>query len=147
MSTTRELLFEATLKPERGNWDDGQPDASPDGRVGAYLASGTGTAEGPKLHGTVSWDLFEDQEHESIHPADMIGLIETNDGAEIAFDTIGVYQAKDGDKMKWRQSAAARFRTTDEQYAWLNTTLALWNGTFDYETSTGQFQVWAQGSG
>ncbi len=142
-----ELLFELTLKPERGSWNDGQPNTSPEGRVGPYLASGTGTAEGPNLQGTVSWDLFEDQEHESIHPSDMIGLIETNDGAQIAFETIGVYQAEDADKMTWRLSAAARFRTADERYEWLITAVALWNGTFDYETNTGHFQVWAQGGG
>ncbi len=141
MSTTRELLFELTLKPDRGNWNDGEPNTSPEGRVGSYLASGTGTAEGPKLHGTVSWDLFEDQEHESIHPADMIGFIETNDGEQLAFETIGVYQAEDADKETWRLSAAARFRTADERYEWLNTAIALWNGTFDFKTNTGHFQV------
>ena len=146
-TTAFELLFELTLKPERGTWDDGQPNTSPDGRVGPYLASGDGTAEGPKLQGTVSWDLFEDQQHETIHASDMIGLIETNDGAQIAFETIGVYQAEDADKMMWRLSAAARFRTADERYEWLTTAVALWNGTFDYETNTGHFQVWAEGGG
>lgn len=37
------------------------------------------------------------------------------------------------DHMTWRLSAAARFRTADERYELLNTAIALWDGTFDFE--------------
>jgi len=138
-------LFELTLKPERGYWNDGQPDTSPDGRVGPYLASGQGTAEGTTLRGTVTWDLFEDQEDDSLHPSDMAGVIATADGAKISFQTIGIFVARNEEKTRWHQTAAMRFRTVDERYARLNTVLATMEGTFDYDTRTHHYKVTAAG--
>ena len=33
-----------------------------DGKGGEYIGSGDGTVKGPRIHGTVRWDLFEEQE-------------------------------------------------------------------------------------
>ena len=139
--TTDDRLFELTLRPERGFWNDGLPDTSPDGRVGQYLASGQGTADGAQLEGTVSWDLFEDQEDETIHPSDMAGHIHTTDGASISFQTLGVFIPENDAKTRWQQSAAMRFHTDDERYGWLNGVLATMDGSFDYDTMTHRYHV------
>ena len=143
-TTVLEPLFELTLKPERGSWNDGEPDTSPEGRVGPYIASGHGTVDGPKVRGSVTWDLFEDQELDTIHPSDMAGLIETDDGARIEFQTLGILVPEDSEKMRWAHSAAMRFKTRDERYAWLNTVLAFMTGTFDSEVPTSRYRITSQ---
>ena len=52
-----------------------------EGRGGEYIGSGDGTVKGPKIHGTVRWDLFEEQE-EALCRSNLTGVIETNDGAK-----------------------------------------------------------------
>jgi len=53
---------------------------------GEYIGSGEGAAKGPTMHGTVRWDLFEKRE-ETLCRSNLTGVIETNDGAQIRFDS------------------------------------------------------------
>jgi hypothetical protein len=60
-------------------------------------------------------------------------VIETDDGAHIRFDARG-YGLRGADRSQphlWRLTAALHFATTDARYRWLNTTLGVWEGTFD----------------
>src|SRR5437667_12752751 len=66
------------------------------------------------------------------------GLIETEDGARIAFDTKG-YGLRGADPSfpkRWRLAMAVQFSTTDKRYEWLNTAFGSWEGQFDEEKGT-----------
>ena len=61
------------------------------GRVGDYLGSGEGRFRGERDNGQVHWDLFEKVE-EIVCESNLRGLIETEDGATIQFDTLGFFR-------------------------------------------------------
>jgi hypothetical protein len=137
-------ILEATFVVKHSKFDGGKPEASPEGRVGPYLAGGDGKVEGPNVNGTASWTLFENQEFDLKRPANMVGVIETEDGARIEFETIGIFiKPEEGDRL-WRQSAAVRFSTSDSRYDWLNAILAFWSGAFDSGTYVHHYDVYAQ---
>ena len=147
-TTVLEPLFEMTLQPQRwpgdGKSPEPSPKASPGSRVGEYIASGEGTLEGPRLKGTISWDLFENRDRKNVERTDMFGVIKTNDGAEIGFESFGLFQLSETDKEKWEQRATVRFATTDERYAWILPILGNMKGTFDLETYLHHYRVFAQ---
>ncbi len=76
-----------------------------------------------------------------IHPG---GVIETDDGARIWLDARG-YGLRGPDRSQphlWRLTAALHFATTDARYHWLNTTLGLWEGTFDERSGRARYQAY-----
>jgi hypothetical protein len=120
------FLFDMNL-----NYKEDKPPITMDGKVGEYIGSGVGTLDGPKINGTVHWTLFEAQT-ETACPANLIGLITTDDGAEIRLNALGFFMRPDPtDPSKWVNSAAVRFITADERYAWLNSILGVWQGETD----------------
>jgi hypothetical protein len=105
-------LFEVKL-----SYVEGKPAVSMDGKVGEYLGSGEGTVAGVKLNGTVYWTLFEAQ-RETACESNLFGVITTEDGAEIRFDTMGFFRRPYKDKPHlWVTSAAVSFETDDERYS------------------------------
>lgn len=88
-----EPLFEAKLQYRQGM----APVISSEGHVGEYLGSGDGTVEGPRIRGTVRWDLFE-EEGNRLCGSNLRGVIETDDGAQIPFDAIGFFLRPDKSK-------------------------------------------------
>jgi hypothetical protein len=115
-----------------------------DGKGGEYIGSGDGTVKGPKIHGTVRWDLFEEQE-EALCRSNLAGVIETNDGAQIQFDSRGFFIKPDkSNPNKWITSASVYLHTADQRYEWLNTRLAVWVGEFDMETLRHHYQAYVQ---
>ena len=98
---------------------------------GEYVGSGVGTVRGLRINGTVRWDLFEERE-ESLCRSNLVGVIDTNDGAQIQFDSRGFFIKPDeSDPNKWITSASVRFNTADQRYDSLNSYLAVWEGEFD----------------
>ncbi|HZD58267.1 MAG TPA: hypothetical protein VE136_16165 [Anaerolineales bacterium] len=108
-----------------------KPPVTMDGKLGEYIGSGDGTLNGLRINGNVHWTLFEAQT-ETVCPANLIGLITTDDNAEIKLDAIGFFMRPDpADPYRWVNSAAIRFVTADERYAWLNSILGVWRGETD----------------
>ena len=98
------------------------------------MAAGTARSKARRIHGTVRWDLFEEQE-EALCRSNLTGVIETNDGAQIQFDSRGFFIKPDkSNPNKWITSASVYLHTADQRYEWLNTRLAVWVGEFDMET-------------
>jgi len=115
---------------------------SSEGRQGKYIGSGDGTVKGPKIHGAVCWDLFEEQE-EALCRSNLTGVIETDDGAQIQFDSRGFFIKPDkSNPNRWITSASVHFDTGDWRYEWLNTHLAVWEGEFDMETFRHHYQAY-----
>ena len=132
-----ELLFELHLQYRAKR--EGVSDA--EGKVGIYLGSGDGLAEGARVSGRVRWDLFENQ-REGVCDTHFRGVIETEDGATIAFDTLGFFRPLKGPGNKWALMGVAAFEPEDDRYAWLSTTPAFWEGQTDLETYSHEGRVY-----
>jgi hypothetical protein len=115
--------------------------------VGKLLGSGIGTVKGPKIQGTVRWDLFEEQS-DAVCKSNLRGVIETNDGATVHFDTMGFFMRPDkSNSRKWITTAAVSFNTTEKSYEWLNTALAVWEGEFDMGTYRHRYRAYTRVGG
>jgi hypothetical protein len=133
-------LFEIRLE-----YREGKPPVSPsEGKVGEYLGSGEGTVNGTNVSGTVHWTLFEAQ-RETLCESNLFGVIETDDGAQISFDTMGFFmRPEQANPNRWITSAAVSFNTTDGRYEWLNAVLGVWEGELDMGTYRHHYQVYAR---
>lgn len=113
------------------------------GKVGTLIGSGRGRLLGPSLYGDVAWTLFEAQGHGACE-SNLVGKIQTDDGAGIEFDSMGFFLRREGPAAhKWVASAAVKFETRDPRYGWLNEVLGLWHGEFDMQTHRHRYRVWA----
>lgn len=112
-----------------------------EGQFGHYLGSGEGTFAGPTLAGQVQWDLFE-AEGETQCAANMRGLIKTEDGVTITFDSLGFFRRPHAEAMTWQAAAAVSFLAEDERYAWLNEAAAAWHGEFDMTAYRHHYHVY-----
>lgn len=130
--------FEVRLRYRQGIAPARQSDARP----GAYLGSGEGTVDGPGLSGRVRWDLNEVVGHEACQMF-FAGIVETDDGASITFDTVGFGQVSnpDADPSHWVVTAVARFESHDPRFAWLTAQPASWVGEFDTETYEHRYRI------
>jgi hypothetical protein len=133
-----EQLFEVRLQ-----YKEGKPAVSMNGKVGEYVGSGEGSVSGTNIRGDVHWTLFE-----ALRPgacdSNLFGVITTEDGAEIRFDTMGFFRRPDKDRPHlWVTSAAVRFENDDDRYAWLNPVLGVWEGTLDMRSYTHHYRVFA----
>lgn len=139
-TTKLEPLFEVRL-----TYKEGKPAVSMNGKVGKYVGSGEGTVAGPRIKGTVHWTLFESQ-RETACESNLFGIISTEDGAEIHFDTMGFFLRPYKDKPKrWVTSAAVSFATDNAAYVWLNQILGIWEGTFDMGSYEHHYKAYARG--
>ena len=108
---------------------------SPEGRVGKILGGGEGTVNGPRLQGTIRWEIYCSAPGDSTCKIEVPGIIETSDGAKIRFETIGESGSRYTKTPKAEKEVfSMRFQTEDERYAWLNKLLAVGVGEFDMET-------------
>lgn len=144
------LLFDAVLQYRSQLERDAVIAA--DGREGAYIGSGDGTATGDQLRGIVRWSLWSGncpyplvRNGQTIPPGLHIctmnpaGFIETNDGARIRFDGRG-YGLRAPDK--YRVSVTLIFGTEDARYAWLNKIPGAMEGEFDEKVGRANWRVY-----
>jgi hypothetical protein len=109
-------------------------------RSGDLLGSGDGTVWGAPFQGRVHWSLFEVQG--PICETNIVGVITTEDGATLEFETRGYGVVPDPTQPHlWDMPAVVRFRTESPAYQWLNTTLARWEGTFDMHRGVHTYQA------
>ena len=128
-------LFDAELR-----YQDGMaPICELDGR-GKLVGSGTGRVEGPGISGTVRWSNFEQvfADHCRLSVA---GTIETDDGAEIRFDSQG-FALPPTEGGPWKVASAVRFAVDDSRYRWLVASPAIWEGEFDATTATARYRAY-----
>jgi len=110
-------------------------------RSGELLGSGDGVVAGAILQGRVHWSLFEVQG--PICETNIVGVITTDDGAQLEFETRGYGVVPDSNQPNlWEMPAVVKFRTESPTYQWLNTTLALWEGTFDMHSGIHSYQAY-----
>lgn len=138
MRDNRPHAFDVLLK-----YQAGKPPVRPsEDRPGEYLGSGTGTIVGPALRGTVEWDLNEHTGRDACRMY-FSGVIRTDDGALIMFDTLGFGSVPDPSTAptRWTVAAAAQFESSDPRHAWLTTHPMTWVGEFDARTYEHRYTV------
>ncbi len=133
-----EHLFDMKLQHKKEMTEE-NPES---GKLGKYLGSGDGTVKGSKINGTVIWNLYENQSP-TVCDANIGGTITTDDGLDIQFNCLGFFK-KDDVGSKWRMIAGAQFSTTADQYKWLNSILASWEGEFDMSTYKHNYSVFSR---
>ncbi len=130
-------LFDAELR-----YQDGMaPIRELDDR-GHLVGSGTGRVEGPDISGTLRWSNFEQVFGDHCR-LNVVGLIETDDGAEIRFDSQGFGLPPTGaEGGAWKVASAVRFAVADARYRWLEAALAVWEGEFYATTATARYRAY-----
>jgi hypothetical protein len=118
-----------------------QPVILTKGRVGQYLGSEDGIVSGSNIQETIRWDLFEKQ-GDSLCEVNLIGIIETQDGASLQFDSLGFFLRPPSSTPLWKLSAALKLETSDEAYHWVNHQLAMWEGELDLNTYYYRYQAY-----
>src|SRR5713226_9939577 len=145
-------LFEARLQLQ----SDMEVVVSAETREGELVGSGDGRVSGALLSGTARWSMYAGncayvfvlaglepppgQHLCTVHPA---GVIETSDGAEVWFDARG-YGLRGADQSQphlWVVTMAVQFKTTDQRYQWLNSTLGVAVSEFDELTGRALWQA------
>lgn len=112
-------------------------------KIGRLAGGGDGTLTGRKLKGRVRWSNYETTGNDGICSLQVPGVIHTHDGAEIRFEGRELAMpASDGSK-KWKVAGVMRFHTDDPRYVWINETLAVTSGTFDYESGRARWSAYA----
>ena len=104
------------------------------------VGSGTGRFVGPRISGNLRWSNFEQvfADHRRLNVA---GMIETDDGAEIRFDSQG-FAVKPAGVGAWKVASAVRFAVNDSRYNWLEAAPAIWEGEFDATTATARYRAY-----
>ena len=133
-----ELLFDIALAYRAEMAAVLQPDLRP----GEYLGSGDGSIQGPRVHGTVRWDLNEITGDRACQMF-FSGVIETDDGAVVGFETLGYGRVPDPETAphQWDVSASVQLTTDDPRYAWLSERPASLYGAFDAATYQHRYRV------
>jgi len=147
---TRVHLFDAAVQFTSQSPADAV--VSPEGREGQYLGSGDGIATGDRVRGRVRWSFYSgDCLYPQIRRGETVtdrthlctlnpgGYIESDDGAQIAFDGKG-YGMRSPER--YRVSMTMTFRSEDARYAWLNRLLGMMTGDFDEKTGRAAWRVY-----
>jgi len=145
-----EHLFDFDLQAAPGK----RPYISTQDREGSFITNSNGTPTG-KIRGKIRMTFFAIdcayllvQAGRGPGPGQHLckendgGVIETDDGAQIAFDTKG-YGLRGADPSfpkRWRLAMAVQFSTTDKRYEWLNTAFGFWEGQFDEEKGVASYK-------
>ena len=130
-----EHLFDAELR-----YQPGMPPIASDGE-GQLIGSGDGVVSGKRLEGSFRWTLFE-QPGELVCPMNPILAIVTGDGAEVRVEGRGYARRDRPDDRLWRVAATLLFDTDDERYAWLDGSLAVWEGEFDAQEERARYRAY-----
>lgn len=112
-----------------------------EGEVGEYIGSGEGTVVSPEVNGTAHWTLFEGQSIR-VCQSNLFSVISTADGAEIKFDSMGVFIGPDREKPHlWKTSSGVSFETANGNYLWINSLLGVWEVEFDSKSFRHHYRV------
>src|SRR6266849_833853 len=128
-------LFDAELR-----YHDGMAAVLEGDDRGHLVGSGTGRVDGPRINGNLRWSNFE-QVFADYCRLNVAGMIETDDGAEIRFDSQG-FAVPPAAVGAWKVASAVRFAVKDSRYSWLETAPAIWEGEFDATTATARYRVY-----
>jgi hypothetical protein len=136
---------------------DIEPVVHAEGREGALIGNGDGKLIGEQVTGSVRWSMYsgncayvfvqagvEPPPGQHLCTVNPGGVIETDDGAQIWFDAKG-YGLRGYDETQphlWNLTMAIQFKTLDERYQNLNTTLGVLTSEFDEKAGRALWRVY-----
>ena len=148
------LLFDAELSFK----EDVDPVVSAQDMEGVLIGSGDGSVTGEKVNGTIRWSFYtgncayvfvqagiEPPPGQHLCTTNPGGVIETDNGAEIWFNARG-YGLRGADASQphiWRLTMAIEFKTVDERYQGMNTTLGVLVSEFDESVGRAHWWIYA----
>ncbi len=118
------------------------PIVSGESRQGELIGSGDGFLCGQRLHGRLSWTLFEDLS-DTLAVIDHALIVHTLDQATVYFDVQGFATRPQSGHPTWAVIGALRFHTDDPRYNWLENTMAVWRGVYDGETRRAHYRAFS----
>jgi len=115
-------------------------------KEGQIIGSGHGTVRGSRIKGSIQWSNYENTVRQGLCKLQIPGTIKTDDGAELQFEARGMAIIVDkSHPTKWFASGVLHFQAdNDGRYAWLNTTLAIYEGEFDIETAHAVYHAYTR---
>jgi hypothetical protein len=97
------------------------------GAGGQLYGTMEGRIEGDRVAGNLRLTNLAARRPDNVNLPTLRGLLTTSDGASIWVELDGIAMLRESDDARVFVTAA-RFRTGDERYGWLNTTFALLEG-------------------
>jgi Protein of unknown function (DUF3237) len=104
------------------------------------VGSGTGHVNGSRIRGALRWSNFE-VVFDDYCRLNIVGTIQTDDGAEVSFDSQGFAVPPPGTGA-WKVASAVRFAVEDARYRWLQAVPAVWQGEFDATAATARYRAY-----
>ena len=133
-----ELLTTFTLAYDTGGLLLVRPFA---GSEAQGFGTGTGEAVGERLHGPIRWSNYPRMNDAGVLMPDARGVI-TTDGGPVLFEFRGYSIGATPDAPRRTVTAAVTFRTEVDEHRWLNTAIAVHDGTIDFTTMTTEFPTY-----
>lgn len=105
------------------------------------FGTGTGQAVGERLSGPIRWANYPRMTDDGLLMPDARGLVATDDGP-VLFELHGYSVSPTPDATTRTVSASIVFRTDSQRHRWLNTAIAVHDGTIDFTTMTTEFPTY-----
>lgn len=118
-------------------------DDPPPGKFALYLGSGDGSINGRGITGNIDWNLYEDQS-KAICDVHFIGMITTDDSAEIEFEALGFFM-REGESSLWSLTSGIKFSTDNENYSYLDNRVGVMEGKFDMDAYVHNHAIYLPG--
>jgi hypothetical protein len=74
----------------------------------------------------------------------LFGIITTDDGGEIEFDSMGFFRRPDEGEHIWQNSSGVSFESDDDRYQWLTEIMGVWDGEFDMKAYRHRYQIFGK---
>lgn len=100
------------------------------GHQGTGFGSGSGTATGDALNGTLIWSNFAQRREDGVWCPSVRGFLTTADGAEILVAVEGISVLEQAPDVRRAVLARVELTTSADKYRWLNTTFVVGEGEF-----------------
>ena len=105
------------------------------------FGTGTGEAVGQRLAGAIRWSNYPRMNDGGVLMPDVRGVISTTAGP-VLVEFRGYSVGATPDAQRRTVTAAVTFRTDVAEHRWLNTAIAVHDGTIDFSTMTTEFPTY-----
>ena len=112
------------------------------GREAVAFGGGDGWLTGERLSGTTRWSNFPRRREDGTFLPNVTGVIETDDGATVLYETTGVSLAPPEGSTHRLVTSTVRFHADAEPYRWLNAVVAVEEGVVDAATGVLRTRIW-----
>ena len=106
------------------------------------FGGGDGRVTGERLNGATRWSNFPRRREDGTFMPNITGVIETDDGATVLYETTGVSLPPSEGSTRRLITSTVRFHAGAEAYRWLNEVVAVEEGVIDIATGALRTRMW-----